>query len=582
MKSDLEIAQAASLRSIEEIAANAGIETNELEPYGRTKAKVNLSVLERLKNKKNGKLVVVTAVTPTPLGEGKTVTTIGASLGMAKIGKKIFTCIRQPSMGPVFGIKGGAAGGGYSQVIPMEEFNLNLTGDIHAISAAHNLGAAALDTRLYHEQRKGYEDFEKRTGMKALKIDPKTITWKRVVDMNDRTMRNIEIGLPAPGTKKNTNGVPRPSGFDITVASELMAILALAEDLQDMRKRFGKVVMAQNEDGESITADDLGVAGAMTVIMRDAIKPTLMQTVEHTPCFVHAGPFANIAHGNSSIVSDRIALKLADYVITEAGFGSDMGFEKFCDIKTRASGNAPSAAVIVTTLRALKMHSGRFKIVPGRPLDDGLVRTNIEALNEGLCNLEAHIKNVTQYGIPAIVAINRFSTDSQEEVDYLREKALKSGAFRVAESNVHAHGGEGGIELAEAIVEACDQDSNFELLYGDDMTLEDKIKKVCTNVYGAASINLSPVAKEQLAKLQKTHGHLPVCMAKTHLSLSHNPELKGAPSHYEIPIREMVLSAGAGFVYILAGSISTMPGLGSKPSYLNVDINKQGNIVGLF
>ena len=582
MKSDIQIAQEATLTPINEIASNAGILKQELEPYGHTKGKVSLDILKRLKDKPNGKLIVVTAITPTPLGEGKTVTTIGASLGMAKIGKKVFTCIRQPSMGPVFGIKGGAAGGGYSQVVPMEDFNLNLTGDIHAISAAHNLGAAALDTRLFHEVRHGYEKFEKRSGLKALRIDKDKISWKRVVDQNDRALRGIEIGLQSPGTKSNQNGVPRRSAFDITVASELMAILALAESLQDMRERFGKVVMALNEDGEPITAEDLKVAGAMTVIMKDAVKPTLMQTLEQTPCFVHAGPFANIAHGNSSIIADRIALKLADYVITEAGFGSDMGFEKFSNIKTRYSGNNPSAAVIVCTVRALKSHSGRFKIVPGKPLDEKLVSKDIESLELGIDNLKAHIDHVNKYGIPAVVAVNRFATDDPAEIEYLKKKAIEFGAFRVAESNVHPDGGEGGKELAQAIVDACDTKSNFKMVYEDELPLVEKIRKISQEVYGAADIELSDLAKGQLESFQKNYGNLPICMAKTHLSLTSDPKIKGAPKGFIIPVREAFLSAGAGFVYVMTGEISTMPGLGSNPSYMNVDIDKKGNIVGLF
>jgi formate--tetrahydrofolate ligase len=478
VKSDIEIAQATKIKSISEIAVSAGIKPEELEPYGHTKGKVRLEILERFKNKPNGKLVVVTAINPTPLGEGKTVTTIGSSLGLAKIGKKVFTCIRQPSMGPIFGIKGGAAGGGYSQVVPMEDFNINLTGDIHAITAAHNLGAAALDTRLYHEERKDYEDFERRSGWKALKIDKNKISWKRVVDINDRALRSIEIGLPTPGATNNDNGIPRHTNFDISVASELMAILALAENLQDMRKRIGKVVMALNIYGAPITAEDLGVAGSMTVIMKDAIMPTLMQTTEHTPCFVHAGTFANIAHGNSSIIADRIALKLADYVITEAGFGSDMGFEKFCDIKTRYSKINPSAAILVCTVRALKNHSGRFKIVPGKPLDSKLVSEDIESLELGMENLKAHIVNINRFGIPAVVAINRFATDTQKELDLLKKKAIEFGAYKVVESNVHEKGGEGGKELANAIVEACDSPSTFKMLYDDKLSLVEKINKI--------------------------------------------------------------------------------------------------------
>jgi len=582
MKSDIEIAQATKLRPIGEIARSAGILEQELEPYGHTKGKVTLEILDRLKNNNNGKLIVVTAINPTPLGEGKTVTTIGSSLGLAKIGKKVFTCIRQPSMGPVFGIKGGAAGGGFSQVVPMEDFNINLTGDIHAITAAHNLGAAALDTRLYHEERKGYEDFEKRSGLKALRIDKDKIFWKRVVDINDRALRGIKIGLQTPDSKENDNGIPRHTNFDISVASELMAILALAENLQDMRKRFGKCVMALNVDGSPITAEDLGIAGSMAVIMKDAIKPTLMQTTEHTSCFVHAGPFANIAHGNSSIIADRIALKLADYVVTEAGFGSDMGFEKFCDIKTRYSVINPSAAVVVCTVRALKSHSGRFKIVLGKPLDPKLVSEDLESLELGMENLRAHIININRFGIPAVVAVNRFATDTDKEITFLKQKSLEFGAYKVAESNVHGLGGEGGKELAQAIVEACDKPSDFKMLYEDKLSLVDKINKISKEVYSAGGVEFSEVAVKQLEYYQKDFGHLPVCMAKTQYSLSHDPNMKGWPKNYLIPVREVFLSAGAGFIYVLTGAISTMPGLGTNPSYTKVDIDEKGNIVGLF
>ncbi len=582
MKSDLQIAQEATLKPIQEIAHNAGILSSELEPYGHTKGKINLDILKRLKDKPNGKLVVVTAINPTPLGEGKTVTTIGASLGMAKIGKKVFTCIRQPSMGPVFGIKGGAAGGGYSQVLPMEDFNLNLTGDIHAISAAHNLGAAAIDTRLFHESRKGYEDFEVRSGLKALKIDIDKITWKHVVDQNDRALRGIEIGLQSPNTKSNENGIPRRTAFDITVASELMAILALAENLKDMREKFGKAIMAFNIEGEPITAEDMKVAGAMAVIMKDAIKPTLMQTTEYTPCFVHAGPFANIAHGNSSIIADRIALKLADYVITEAGFGSDMGFEKFCNIKTRYSGIAPSAAVIVCTVRALKSHSGKFKIIPGKPLDPKLISEDLVSLEEGISNLKAHIQHVNKYGIPAVVAINKFPTDTDAEIELIKKKAIKYGAAKVALSEVHGKGGEGGKELARAIVEACEMPSKFKMMYPNELSLKGKIEKIVTEVYGGSRVEYSELASKQLDKYQKDYGHLPICMAKTQYSLSTDPNLKGKPSNFTVPIREAILSAGAGFVYCLTGEIATMPGLGSNPSYMNVDIDENENIMGLF
>jgi len=583
MLSDLEITQQTKFENITDIAKAAGVPEDCIIPHGAYKAKINLNVLDELKDKKDGKLVVVTAITPTPLGEGKTVTTIGASLGLNSIGESVVTCIRQPSMGPIFGIKGGAAGGGYAQVGPMEDINLHLTGDIHAISAAHNLGAAALDSRLYHEERKGYEDFEVRTGLTALKIDHNAITWKRVVDMNDRALRGMKIGMQSPGSKCNLNGVPRESAFDITVASELMAILALADDLQDMRARIGKMVMAKSVDGKPVTAEDLKVAGAMTVVMKDAIQPTLMQTTEHTPCFIHAGPFANIAHGNSSIVSDRIALKLADYVVTEAGFGADMGFEKFCNIKTRYSKHAPSAVVLVATLRSLKMHSGNYRIVPGKPLDPGLVEENIEALEQGICNLKRHVEFACSTGVPVVVAINKFATDSEKEVEFVKQKAIEYGACDAVISTVHPDGGKGGEELGRAIVKACEQPSDFKFLYEDEDRLDDKITTIATEVYKAGSVVFSKEAMKQIELLhEEGYGELPVCMAKTPLSLSHDPELKGAPEGFEFPIKEVHLSAGAEFVYVLAGKIQTMPGLGSMPSYMNIDIDENGDITGLF
>ncbi len=582
MNSDLAIAKQANLKNITEIAKQYGLNESEIEQYGSYKAKISLDAIKRLEDKKDGKLIVVSAITPTPLGEGKTVTTIGLSQGLGHIGEKVFTCIRQPSMGPIFGIKGGAAGGGFSQVVPMEDFNLHLTGDIHAITAAHNLGATALDSRLYHEERKGYEDFEQRSGLKALKIDVNRIVWRRMVDMNDRALRSIEIGLPSPGATKNMNAVPRKTGFDISVASELMAILALAEDLQDMRQRVGKVIMAYNLEGQPVTAEDLGVAGAMTVVMKETIKPTLMQTLEHTPCFIHAGPFANIAHGNSSIIADKIALKLADYVVTEAGFGSDMGLEKFVNIKTRNSGNKPDAVVLVATLRALKMHSGKFHIVPGKKLDAGLVDENVPALEEGICNLEAHIKNAKKLGLPVVVAVNRFPTDSPMELDLVCQRAIEFGASSAVVSDVHANGGAGGAELAKAVVSACKNSGSMNFLYRDELPLRDKISKIATDVYGAGSVMFSDKAKAQLAELQENYGHLPVCMAKTPLSFSHDPKLKGAPRNFEFPVNEVKVSAGAGFVYVLTGSIMTMPGLGSNPSYLNIDIDENGETVGLF
>jgi len=583
MSDDLAIARAAALRPIRDIAVACGITDDELEPYGHYKAKVRLDILDRLRDRPLGKLIVVTAVTPTPLGEGKTVTTVGAALGLAHIGRSVIPCIRQPSMGPVFGIKGGAAGGGRSQVVPMTDFNLHLTGDIHAITAAHNLAAAALDARLYHETRKGYDDFEQRTGLNALRIDPDRIAWKRVVDINDRALRRVRVGLPSADAATNENGVPRDAGFDITVASELMAILGLASDLHDMRRRIGRVVMARDAEGRPVTAEDLGVAGAMTVVMRDAIQPTLMQTLEQTPCFVHTGPFANIAHGNSSIVADRIALRLADYVLTEAGFGSDMGFEKFCNVKTRFSGNDPSCAVMVATLRALKMHSGNYKVAAGRPLDPGLVQPNREALEAGLANLKVHVENAQRFGVPVVVALNRFPDDTDEELRFVADAARAFGAVDAVVSDVHARGGAGGVDLAEAIVRACEQPAPFKLLYPDDQTLRGKIETVAREVYRAGEVQFFDKAAEQLDQLEADgYGNLPVCLAKTHLSISHDPTKVGAPSGYAFPVREACLSAGAGFVYVLADKVRTMPGLGSKPAYLKVDIDDDGEVVGLF
>ncbi|MFW6336064.1 MAG: formate--tetrahydrofolate ligase [Phycisphaeraceae bacterium] len=582
MATDLDIARSVTLQPIAGIAHEAGITLDELEPYGHHMAKVRLSLLDRLNDRPLGKLVVVTAITPTPLGEGKTVTTIGASLGLAHIGESVFTCIRQPSMGPVFGIKGGAAGGGHAQIVPMEEFNLHLTSDIHAITAAHNLGAAALDSRLYHEQRKGYDDFEARTGLTALRIDPEAITWKRVVDINDRALREIEIGLPSPGEETNENGIPRRSGFDITVASELMAILGLASDLKDLRRRVGRIVMARDEQGRPVTAEDVGVAGAMTVLLRDAIKPTLMQSVEHTPCFVHTGPFANIAHGNSSIVADRIALRLADYVVTEAGFGSDMGLEKFCNVKTRFSGNPPQCVVMVATLRALKMHSGRYSVSPGRPLDAGLVEPNAEALDAGLANLRVHVENARGFGVPVVVAVNRFPDDTDVELEHVQQAAERFGAHAAVVSDVHHRGGEGGADLARAIVDACEQPSDFRLLYDDGDSLREKITAVARRVYRAGDAAFFDQAQTQIDRLEADgYGNLPVCMAKTHLSISHDAKKLGAPEGYTFPVKGVYLSAGAGFVYVLADKIRTMPGLGSKPAYLGIDIDDEGNVVGL-
>jgi methylenetetrahydrofolate dehydrogenase (NADP+)/methenyltetrahydrofolate cyclohydrolase/formyltetrahydrofolate synthetase/formate--tetrahydrofolate ligase len=576
--SDLEIAQAATVKPILEIARSIGLNEDDLDLYGKYKAKVHLDVLNRFADRPQGKYVDVTAITPTPLGEGKSTTTIGLTQGLGYIGKKSAACIRQPSMGPTFGIKGGAAGGGYSQVIPMEEFNLHLTGDIHAISAAHNLVAAALDARLYNENRQSDADLEK-IGLKRLDIDPYQISWNRVVDMNDRSLRKVVIGLGG-----HLDGVPRETGYDITVASEIMAILALTTSLKDMRERFGRMVVALDKRGKPVTAEDLKVAGAVTVLMKDALMPNLMQTLEGQPAFVHAGPFANIAHGNSSIVADQLALKMVDYVVTESGFGADIGMEKFFNIKCRYSGLVPNAVVLVATIRALKMHGGGPAVVAGRPLDQAYTEENLDLLEKGIENLAAHVENVQRYGIPAVVAINRFHTDTDAEIELIKKLALQAGAEQAVMANHWAEGGAGAAELAEAVVAACEKPSNFQFLYPLDWSIKQKIEKIAVDMYGADGVSYEPVAEQQIKTFEAAgFGNLPICMAKTHLSLSHDPTLKGRPKGFTVPIREVRASAGAGFIYPLLGTMRTMPGLGSKPAYMNVDIDfETGKIVGLF
>ncbi|MDD5688443.1 MAG: formate--tetrahydrofolate ligase [Elusimicrobia bacterium] len=562
--SDIEIAQAVKLKPIIDIAKKIGIKRNELELYGDNKAKIKLEILERLKNKKCGKYIDVTAITPTPLGEGKTVTTIGLSLGLAKIGKKIITAIRQPSLGPVFGIKGGAAGGGYSQVLPMEDFNLHLTGDVHAVSIAHNLCAAFVDNSLHKGNK--------------LNIDMNNILWRRVVDVSDRALRNIKIGL---GTKDD--GIPRDSGFDISVASEVMAILALTTSLKDLRERLGRIVVAFTPDGKPVTTEDLQVAGSMAVLMKDAIKPNLLQTTEHTPCFVHAGPFANIAHGNNSIIADQIALRLADYVVTESGFGADCGMEKFMDIKCRYSGLVPNCVVIVCSIRALKMHSGKFTVVAGKPLDEGLIKENLPAVEGGICNLEKHIENAKMFGVPVVVAINKFTYDTDKEIEMVRERAIKAGADDAVLSEVWEKGGEGGMELATAVVKACEKKTDFKFLYELDRPIKEKIETIATKIYGADGVDYLPEAEKKIELYTKLgYDKLPICMAKTHLSLSHDPKLKGRPKGFRIPIKDIRASIGAGFLYPLCGEMRTMPGLPSVPAGTKVDLDKDGKIVGLF
>lgn len=566
MLSDIDISRQAKLQPIDDIALELGISASELIHFGPYKAKINLAIQSRLKDNQDAKLVIVTAVTPTPFGEGKTVTSIGLTQGLKAIGRKACACIRQPSMGPVFGIKGGAAGGGQAQVVPMEALNLHLTGDIHAVTSAHNLAAAAIDARLYHEQRLGSDEFTRQSGLAVLNIDPNNILWRRVVDQNERSLRNISVGLG------ENNGPIHLSGFDISAASELMAILALSHDLKDMRQRIGRIVLAQNMDGDYITAEALGVAGAMTVIMGDAIAPTLMQTLSGAPCLIHAGPFANIAHGNSSIIADNIALKLADIVVTEGGFGSDMGFEKYCNIKSRQAGKTPDAAVVVVTIKALKAH--------GVGLDDGA--SEMDLLESGFANLRWHVANVSQYGVPVVVAINRFDADTEEELDWLKRKVMALGVFGCEVTDAFSQGSEGAKALAQVVASATEVQCQFHYLYELQQSIEAKLMTIAEAGYGAAGIKLSPLAQEQLQRLkQQGFEHLAICVAKTPLSISHDPKLKGVPEGFELPISELKLNAGAGFITALVGKVMTMPGLGIRPGYLNIDINQDDEIVGL-
>jgi formate--tetrahydrofolate ligase len=564
LASDLEIARKATLRDIREIAGNYGIEEHELILYGPHMAKVKLDILDRIEKNPRGKYVDVTAINPTPLGEGKTVTTIGLGLGLNHIGKKTVSTIRQPSMGPVFGIKGGAAGGGHSQVIPMEDFNLHLTGDTHAVGIANNLLAAWVDTSILMGNPHD--------------IDPSSVTWKRCLDVNDRSLRECIIGLGG-----SSNGVPRETGFNITSASEVMAILGLSHDLSDLRERLGRIVVGFDSKGNGVTAEQLGAAGAMTAVLTHAIHPNFMQTLEGTGSFVHTGPFANIAHGNSSIVADRIALRLCDYVVTESGFGADMGAEKFFNIKCRVSGMKPDCAVVVATVRAIKVHSGRYKIRPGKPLPPEMLQEDLPALEEGIGNLLRHVENVRKHGVPAVVAINRFPTDTDGEIAAMVELAQRAGASAAVVSDVHARGGEGGAALAEAVVKACEEPANFAPIYPDDMAISKKIETVCKEIYRADGVTFLPAAKKAMKRYEKMGlGHLPVCMAKTQYSFSDNPKLIGAPTGFRVTVRDVNLSAGAGFFYALCGDMMTMPGLGSQPALLNIDIDDQGEVQGLF
>lgn len=564
MPTDMEIARGIALKPIAQIAKKYGIEAGELELYGEHKAKVKLSILDRLKSRPNGKYVDITAITPTPLGEGKTTSSIGLCLGLQHIGKSVLGCLRQPSMGPVFGVKGGAHGGGRALILPLEDINLGLTGDIDSVAMANNLLAAFIDTSILLKN--------------PTKLDPSSVIWKRVVDINDRALREIVIGI---GGKDN--GVPRQTGFDIAVASEVMAILALATDLRDLRRRLGRIIVGYTFEGRPVTAEDLRCAGGMAVLLRHAIKPTLVQTAEGGGCLLHAGPFGNIAHGNSSIIADRIALKLAEYTVTESGFGADLGMEKFFNIKCRVSGLVPNAVGVVATVRALKMHSGRFHVVPGKPLPDGLVREDLEALRAGGQNLAKHIENVALYGVPSVVAINRFPTDTDNEMTEIADMAAKAGATKVVVNDSWARGGEGAQEFAQAVVEACEKPSNFRFLYDAKLPIKDKIFTIATRMYGARDVSYSPSADRAIKRMTDLGaGSLPVCIAKTHLSLSHDPKKLGRPEGFVVPVEDVKVSAGAGFVYALCGTMKTMPGLGSNPAGHNIDIDAEGNVVGLF
>jgi len=611
--SDIDIAQAGKLKPILQIAEEVGLKPTDLELFGPYKAKVHLDVRERLARRKNGKYIDVTAITPTPLGEGKTTTTVGLSQALgAHLGQKVFTCIRQPSQGPTFGIKGGAAGGGYSQIIPMEDFNLHLTGDIHAITAANNLMAAAIDARMLHERAQADDDklaksmtangkftpsqrkrlaklgiqaetladmsTEDKRRMFRLDIDPASITWQRVVDINDRLLRKIQVGL---GTEEKGN--ERITGYDITVASEIMAILALTTSLEKMREQLGAMVFGTNTRGEALTAEDLGVAGALTVLMKDAIMPNLMQTLEGTPAFVHAGPFANIAHGNSSIVADQIALKLADYVVTESGFGADIGMEKFMDIKCRYSGLIPDVVVLVATIRALKMHGGGPKVVAGRPLDAAYTHEDLALLEKGMPNMVRHIENAKKYGVPVVVAVNSFKDDTDAEIDLVRKYALEAGAEGAYKCTHWMHGGKGALDLAKAVMAAANKPKDFQFLYPVEATIKEKIETIA-KFYGADGVDYSPEAEAKVELYTRLgFDKLPICMAKTHLSFTADAAVKGAPTGFRIPITDVRASVGAGFLYPLVGTMRTMPGLPTRPVFYDVDLDlKTGKVLGLF
>jgi len=555
MLSDIEIAQRSKLKHIREIAQDLGIPERYLLPYGHYKAKVDVNYMKDLKERPDGKLILVTATTPTPAGEGKTTTTVGLTQALVKLGKKAMLCLREPSLGPCFGVKGGAAGGGYSQVLPMEEINLHFTGDIHAVETAHNLLAALLDNHLHQGN--------------PLKIDPREITWRRAMDMNERALRNVVIGLGG-----RANGFPRESGFDITVASEVMAILCLSKDLADLKERLSKVVVGYDESGNMITAGDLKAHGAMAALLKEAINPNLVQTIEHVPAFVHGGPFANIAHGTNSLIATKMALKLRDYAVVEAGFASDLGAEKFFDIACRFAGLSPSAVVLVTTVRALKHHGGVKK--------EDLSKENLEALSRGLDNLKAHLDILSNFGIPVVVALNKFNSDTDGEIEMVMKATEERGA-RIALSEVWEKGGEGGIDLARKVLEATKEEKSYKPLYELDLPLTEKIRTIATKVYGAEDVEYSSQALKTIKNLEeKGFGGLPVCMAKTQLSISDDPQKLGRPKGYKLTVREVRLSAGAGFVVVICGNIMTMPGLPKKPAAEFIDIDEEGNITGLF
>jgi formate--tetrahydrofolate ligase len=560
--SDLEIARGAAYKPLDDIAAEMGLPAHELEPYGRDVMKVRLGAIDDLGDRPKAKYVVVSAITPTPLGEGKTTTTVGLGQAFSHIGKRATVAIRQPSMGPTFGIKGGAAGGGYSQVIPMELLNLHLTGDMHAVTAAHNLLSAAIDNHFYQGNRLG--------------LDQHNVTWRRVLDVNDRALRNVIVGLGGRG-----DGVPRQTGFDITAASEVMAALALTTSLHDLRERMGRIVVGYDNDGAPVTAEDLQMAGSMAVMLREAVKPNLLQTLENTPVLVHAGPFGNIATGNSSVVADLIGIRAGDFLVTEAGFGADMGAERFFNLKCRTSGLSPDAAVVVATVRALKLHSGKYRVVAGKPLPPEMLQESPDDVLAGADNLRKQIENIKVHGVSPVVAINAFPDDYASEHDAIREVAESMGV-RAAVCTHFADGGRGATELAEAVAEAADEPTDFRFLYPAEARLKEKIETVATRVYGANDVEYSAQALRQLETYERAgFGGLPICIAKTHLSISHDPKLKGAPTGFTLPVREVRASVGAGFVYPICGDMRTMPGLGTSPAAAGIDIDDDGEILGL-